>query len=375
MRAANRAQSSTAATDHHVAGLLTPLVVAVIAIVALLLVWPPTVVHAAGAVVAVQKPALRTQVVKADQTGSTAPKVGVAVPAEADTTRADLKPTTGTIMGQAGGGRIGLVDQESAMASRKADEVQTVFHRDLPDAAEAERRTRAVLRPNPPTPRLAEFLAAPYLTSARSLKKLGRITARVGPTTSGGDRYSPQAITTEEVELRSPVDQAYKIGDRLLAFEVQDAMHNDSVVVRPTGVLEVVKVDAGKPDVALIRRQSGRIEVGQRLVFAPIASAQWVEARRVDTADVPTSITWLDEREAQPTLQSYVIIGAGSAKGLSPGDELAIYRRIAKGTTETPAATARVVRVERDHATAIITRQYQTDIAVGMRVRRYAKAP
>lgn len=328
MRAANRAQSSTAATVHHVSGLLTPLVVAVIAIAALLLVWPPSVVHAAG-----------------------------------------------TVVGQAGGGRIGLVDQETAMASRKADEVQTVFHRDLPDAAEAERRTRAVLRPNTPTPRVAELLAAPYLTNARSLRKLGRITARVGSATAGRDRYSPQAITTEEVELQEPADQPYQVGDRLLAFGVQDAVDSDSVVVLPTGMLEVVRVDAGKPAVARIRRQSGRIEVGQRLVLAPSATAQWVEARRVDTADVPTSITWLDEREAQPTLQSFVIIGAGSAKGLAPGDELAIYRHVARGTAETPAATARVVRVERDHATAIITRQYQTDISVGMRVRRYAKAP
>jgi hypothetical protein len=39
------------------------------------------------------------------------------------------------------------------------------------------------------------------------------------------------------------------------------------------------------------------------------------------------------------------------------------------------AATARIVRVERDYATAIITKQYQTDITVGLPVRRYAKAP
>jgi len=69
------------------------------------------------------------------------------------------------------------------------------------------------------------------------------------------------------------------------------------------------------------------------------------------------------------------VIGAGSAKGLTAGDELAIYRRIAKGTSETIAATARVVRVERDYATAVITKQYQTDIAVGLPVRRFAKAP
>jgi hypothetical protein len=34
-----------------------------------------------------------------------------------------------------------------------------------------------------------------------------------------------------------------------------------------------------------------------------------------------------------------------------------------------------VVRVERDHAAAIITRQYDTDVTVGMVARRYAKVP
>jgi len=260
------------------------------------------------------------------------------------------------------------------MNSRKPSEVVTVFHRDLPDAAEAERRTRAVLRPNTPTPRIAEYLSAPFVTTVSAVEKLGRISARVGsPATS--DVYPHRAIKTDEVELEAPEKQSYKVGDRLLAFSAPEVIAKGQVVVLPTGILEVIKADAGKPALALVRRQSGRIEAGQQLLAAPGVSAPWVKAVRLENPDVPTTIAWLDPQEAQPTLQSYFVIAAGSAKGLTAGDEVAIYSRIAKGTSETIAASARIVRVERDFATAIITKQYQTDIAVGLPVRRFAKAP
>jgi hypothetical protein len=105
------------------------------------------------------------------------------------------------------------------------------------------------------------------------------------------------------------------------------------------------------------------------------SDAQWVKAVKLDAPDVSTTVTWFDHQEVMPTLQSFVLIGAGSTQGLKAGDELAIYRRIAKGSTEALVATIRVVRAEKDHAATVITRQYQTDITVGMTARRYAKAP
>mgnify|MGYP006994849411 FL=1 len=295
--------------------------------------------------------------------------------ATADTGRADLSPNVGTLMAERAARRVGLVDQEVAMASRKANEVVTVFHRDLPDAAEAERRTRAVLRPNTPAPRVAEFHSAPFVIAEAVLAKAGRLAGRVGSSQSTGDAYLQRAIMTDQVELRAPALQDYKVGDRLIAFGPPSLLVRGQLLVQPTGVLEVVKAEAGKPALAMVRRQSGRIEEGQHLLPAPEGSASWVKTTRLDTPDVSATIAWLDPHEGQPTLQSFVLLSAGSAGGLMAGDELAIYRRIAQGTTEALAATVRVVRADRDHATAIITQQYQTDIAVGMTARRYAKAP
>jgi len=491
MRAADRAHTSATVPAPQPGALLSRLLVAVIATIALLLVWRPSLLHAQGVAVAAQEPASKTHVVKAGETlwglaaryfgdghqwqalarrngipisndpplevgmrlnvptrpaersakaaelaeapaDSTVPKAALvkageatlpapeATPArasagslaaqtagrgnagsaatgrrtksakpsslpataaeavtaesQADTGKANLKPTTGTVMGESTVRRIGLADQEAAMNSRKPSEVLTVFHRDLPDAAEAERRTRAVLRPNTPAPRIAEYMSAPFVTTARTLETLGRIGARVG-SPSAGDAYPHRAIKTDEVEVEAPVKQGYKVGDRLLAFGPAEAIDKEQVVVFPTGMLEVTRAEAGKPALAVVLRQSGRIEAGQQVLVAPYVSAPWVKAVPLDRPDVPATIRWLDPQEAQPTLQSYLVIGAGSAKGLVPGDEVAIYRRLAKGTTEAMAATARIVRVERDYATAIITKQYQTDITVGLPVRRFAKAP
>jgi len=495
MRAVDRAHTTATVPAQHPGTLLSRLLVAAIATIALLLVWRPSLLHAQGGAVAAQEPASKTHVVKAGETlwglaaryygdghqwralaqrnglpvanepslavglrlsvpaelparsagapalavaradstdpkaapdkagegtlpapeaagsrapagslaaqtagrgnagaaakgrgaastkrapaattaAATAPAAGMS-DSQADTGKANLKPTTGTIMGERSVRRIGLADQDDARNSRKPSEGLTVFHRDLPDAAEAERRTRAVLRPNTPTPRLAEYMSAPFVTSARSLVALGRIAARVG-SPSAGDAYPQRAIKTDEVELEASGKQGYKVGDRLLAFGPPEAIDKEQVVVFPTGLLEVTRAESGKPALAVVRRQSGRIEAGQQIMVAPDIDAPWVKAVPLDKPDVPSTIRWLDPQEAQPTLQSYLVIGTGSAKGLMPGDEVAIYRRLAKGTTEAMAATARIVRVERDYATAIITKQYQTDITVGLPVRRYAKAP
>lgn len=491
MRAANRAHASTAVPNSQAHALLSRLLVAVVATLALLAVWRPSLLHAQDTAPASQEASSRSHIVKAGETlwslaaryygdghqwqnlarrngipitnepplkvgmrlsvparptvrgakaaevaaapaDSTVPKVALtkagegtlpapeatasrapsgslagqtsgkgnagAAPAArasnpprqapsasasvapsgpavaADTSKANLTPTVGTMMGERGIRRIGLADQEAAMNSRKASEVVTVFHRDLPDAAEAERRTRAVLRPNTPTPRTAEYLSAPFVVAEKSLEKTGRIAARVGsPQSSEG--YPQRAIKTDQVELEAADKQSFKVGDRLVVFGAPARVDKAQLLVIPTGILEVVKAEAGKPALALVRRQAGRIEAGQQVLPAADISAPWIKTVRLDAPDIVTTVKWLDPNETQPTLQSFVVLGAGSAKGLAAGDELAIYRRIAKGTTETVAALVRVVRVERDYATTIITKQYQTDISLGMTAKRYAKAP
>jgi LysM repeat protein len=297
---------------------------------------------------------------------------------EPDTSRLNFQPQhSSELMTARQGTRIGLVDVEAQVASRKTSEVETVFHRDLPDAAEAERRTRAVLRPNAPAPRQAEFDAAPFVVSPSDLLKAGSIIRRVGSPETTESGYPQRAIVTDQIEVRPPAGVTYSVGQRFVAVTTPAAVDKQTLIAIPAGIVEIVRVEAGKPVVAVLTRQSGRVEQGQRLLPATGASAPWLTAQKIEAPDVKTSVRWIDPHELQPTLQSFLMLAAGSTQGVKAGDEFGLYR---SGTTEQPAqeslvATVRVVRSEVAGSSAVITRQYQSDIAVGLSARRVAKAP
>lgn len=303
----------------------------------------------------------------------------VATPAlEPDTSRVNFQPQHASeLMMARKGTRIGLVDLEAQEASRKQSEVETVFHRDMPDAAEAERRTRAVLRPNTPAPRQAEFDAAPFVVLESELAKAGSITKRVGSPGSAEREYPQRAIMTDQIEVRPPVGVTYTVGQRLVAVTTPTAAGKQSMIAIPAGIVEIVRVAAGKPVLAVLTRQSGRVEQGQRLLPATGSSAPWLTVQKLAEPDVPTSVRWIDPHELQPTLQSFLMLVAGASQGVKAGDEFGLYRN---GTKDQPSqeslvATVRVVRSEAAGSAAVITRQYQSDIGVGLTARRLAKAP
>lgn len=296
--------------------------------------------------------------------------------AKADSSKADLSPQRGTPLVNRGVSRIGLVDQGGQAASRKSSEVETVFHRDMPDAAEAERRTRAALRPNTPVPRRAELESAPFLVTEAELAAAGRVDQRLGSRTDFPADYPQRAIKTDRVTLVAPAGVTYKVGDRLLAITTQAYQSSKAPrIAIPTGVLVVTRAEPGKPALAELDRQMGRVEQGQRVVAAPTASAEWVKAVALSAPDLSTTVRWLDAAELLPTLQSFLLLGAGASQGLQAGDEVAIYRQPEGAATEGLAATVRVVRVDRETSAAVITRQYVPEIAVGLTARRFAKAP
>lgn len=431
MRAANQPPSSTAVVSNQVHFSVYRILVARLSTVALLFVWHPAVVHgqeAGGRIVSVfdttvdqvQDAATTTHVVRAGETlwgiaaryfgdghqwptlarrnrlaitGPAPLQVGTKLTVPVSPVIRQAKAANAAPSASAGKGRlpakaaavasarqgtrIGLVDLEAQEASRKTSEVETVFHRDLPDAAEAERRTRAVLRPNAPAPRQAEFDAAPFVVSPSDLVKAGSIIRRIGSAETTESGYPQRAIVTDQIEVRPPAGVTYSVGQRLVAVTTPAAVDKQTLIAIPAGIVEIVRVEAGKPAVAVLLRQSGRVEQGQRLLPATGASAPWLTAQKIEAPDVKTSVRWIDPHELQPTLQSFLMLAAGSTQGVKAGDEFGLYR---SGTTEQPAqeslvATVRVVRSEVAWSSAVITRQYQSDIAVGLSARRVAKAP
>ncbi|WP_337170393.1 LysM peptidoglycan-binding domain-containing protein [Gemmatimonas aurantiaca] len=308
---------------------------------------------------------------------SVTPRSAAAQGAGADTGRLNLQPSRGTLMSEGQGTvRVGLVNQHEQAAARKTSEALTVFHRDIPDAAEGERRAMAAIRPNTPVPRQAEFDAAPFLLTGDQRDATGTIGRRVGTGGNAGtDGYPQRAIKTDEVELSPAPRGSFTVGQRLVAFSESRLADGKTIVAVPTGVLEVTEAEAGRPAVAVVRRQSGRIEAGQRVVVSNGEPAPRGQAERLAAPDVSTTVRWLESTELLPTLQSYLVLGAGSAQGLKAGDEVALYHRPAGSASDVLTATVRVVRVDDGSSTAIILRQYGHEITTGMTARRFAKAP
>ena len=332
---------------------------------------------AASGVAATARPTAQAARVAAVTAIDTAPR-SPAEPADSETSRTSFQqPRANELLVARKVQAIGLVDLEAQEASRKDSEVQTVFHRDMPDAAEAERRTRASLRPNTPAPRQAEYDAAPFVVLPSTLAKAGLLTKRVGSPVTTESGYPQRAILTDQVEVRPPAGVTYAVGQRLVAVTMLASTDKRSMIAIPTGVVEVVAVGRGKPVLAVLVRQSGRVEQGQRLLLATGSPAPWLTAQTLEEPDVKTGVRWVDPSELQPTLQSFLLLAAGSAQGVKAGDEFGLYRNGSKAepAQESLVATVRVVRSETTGSSAVIMRQYQSDIAVGLAARRLAKAP
>lgn len=297
-----------------------------------------------------------------------------AAPAPAEPESLALQRRQQTLLGREGRVRIGLVSNDDQTASRKSSEVLTVFHRDIPDAAEAERRTKAVLRPNTPVPRQGELDAAPYLLTEAEHAQAGSIAGRIGAPQSELEAYPDRALRSDEIALRAAPKKSFRVGEVLQSYASMPASIKGRLVAVPTGVVEVTAVRPNGEAVAVIREQSARIEQGQRLAPAAGAPAPRIDAEKLSTPDVATTVVWLDPSQTIPTLQSYLLVGAGSAKGVKAGDEFALYHH-PKGGTEAQMAVARIVRVGGDYAAAVIVRQSGADIHAGMTARRIAKAP
>ncbi|MEO7359726.1 MAG: hypothetical protein ABI120_05315, partial [Gemmatimonadaceae bacterium] len=72
-----------------------------------------------------------------------------------------------------------------------------------------------------------------------------------------------------------------------------------------------------------------------------------------------------------PSLQSYLVLGAGEPQGVKIGDQFALVKRFGLGpdAVEQRVAVVRVVRVTAFGSSAIVVRQEQPGIGVGSAAR------
>jgi hypothetical protein len=154
-------------------------------------------------------------------------------------------------------------------------------------------------------------------------------------------------------------------------------MPNGSRVVVPGGILQVIQADPGKPVVAIVRSQSGIIEQGQLLQYAEGEPAAAGRATASSGDPVRTSVVWVEHGAALPTLQSFIMLDAGTGQGVRAGDEFALVRTRGSANTgeEERIAVVRVVRSSPTGSTAIVIKQDRAEIATGVVAKRVARLP
>lgn len=271
--------------------------------------------------------------------------------------------------------RIGLVEPGAAAAARGSD-AATIFIRRVPTMEEAQAQARAAMRTNSIVPRRGEYDAAPFALTASRLAQAGRIVRRVGTAAVGSSKDAQRVIIADEVEITAPAGTRLSVGDRLYALRDQGALANGNRIGLPGGVLVVTQADAGKPVIAVVRSQSGLIEQGHYVVGVTGEPASAVSSSAASADQLRTSVLWVENEALLPTLQSYLLLGSGTAQGVQAGDEFALVKARGSANTgeEQRIAVVRVVRSDALGSTAIVVRQDRGEIAPGVIARRVARA-
>jgi hypothetical protein len=290
----------------------------------------------------------------------------------ADTARLALRPQVGKELAPRVGGTIGLVTGDEQRASRLPTEGFTVFHRDLPDPVEAERRTRALLTPNTPAPRHGEYHAAPFPVDATRLAKTPVVgTGQVSR--AQGEPFPRRYRVDDEVPLFLPAGVTVAVGDRLAPVDLVGAIGSSVRVVEPAGVLEVVRV-APRMARAVVRSQSGTITEGQALLPVVGSAATWQQAVAAEGEPLMVPVQWMANVTRLQSPQGFVILGAGDAQGVRAGDRFALRGRTARSEgPEEVVAHVRVVRVDRGTSSAKVTYVQQAAVPAAVMAHRIAR--
>ncbi|MEO7521411.1 MAG: LysM peptidoglycan-binding domain-containing protein, partial [Gemmatimonas sp.] len=271
--------------------------------------------------------------------------------------------------------RFIIVVANDARSARGRDD-STIFLRRVPTLEEATASVRSATVMQTIAPRRGEYEAAPFTMAPERVLQGGRVGRRVGAAAVGSLEGAQRALIADEVEVIPPAGRTYAVGDRLMAVREVGKLLDGLSVIEPSGVLLVTQADAGKPAVAVVKSQSGVIEQGQPL--HPVEGEAASPLRAVGGGDgLKSSVVWVDQESALPTLQSFLLLDAGTAQGVRAGDEFALMRVRGSANTgeEERIALVRVVRSGASGSTAIVIKQDRAEIAKGVIARRVARLP
>lgn len=257
-----------------------------------------------------------------------------------------------------------------------APATRTVFYQQPRGRTEPATQDSGLARAERPTVRTGEYLAAPYIDREGGPRGAGQILSSAEVSAFPVASVARTMMLADRVLIRPPqsAPSATK-GDRYLSFALGPSLYGYGQVVIPTGVLVVERSLAGAPVEARVIAAFEAVSSGQRLI--PLGALPSLKLPRPAPASrgATAQVLWVSGAPALATLQSYVVIGAGTTSGLASGDQITLERSAASPSPGTPIARAVVVRVMPRSATALVIEQTQAEIQPGVLVRVTAKMP
>ena len=228
------------------------------------------------------------------------------------------------------------------------------------------------------TVRPGEYEAAPYVVDGRSALIAGRVVGAVDAPALGLSSDAGFKLF-DRIYVTVPASLPMAVGDRMIVARTDESITDVGRVVEPTGVLRIDSLASGRHAIATIVRQFAAIVPGEGVV-APGRSFEKTSVRPVDGAyPLTAKLLWIQGSPRLPSVQTYVILGAGEGAGVRAGDQFTVLddSRFSDGTSAPSVATVTVtiVRVTPLAATGIVVHQTQPEIREGMPTRLTARMP
>lgn len=224
----------------------------------------------------------------------------------------------------------------------------------------------APLHAQPDDRRQQDYRSAPYAAAPGDPSAAGEVHAL--------DALAPAARTLgrrfllgDEVRVVLPAAAVPSPGARFLTVSRERGLADGTVILRPTGVIEVLEFEG-----AFVRGRVVQLldlmEAGQPLVPLPSASPAAAGA-----AGGTAYVRWTDGGARLLSLQDWLLLRPTDGSALVEGDVVALVEpvRDAAGAEigEQTVATARVVRVSTHGASAMITAVRRPVVRVGTLAR------
>lgn len=246
-----------------------------------------------------------------------------------------------------------------------------------------DRMQRGVLgRSERPLVRPGDWYPAPAVVAEGGIPGSGRVRERVEETGIASQRPADRLQIADRISITLPSGQVGRVGDRYLAYRLDELLTDGRQVMVPTGVVTVEALRPSGEAIARIVDLYDHMRVDQRVTtFEPFTPVAGGEGPQPLTGGPSARVVWIQNAPVLPSLHQYLVLDGGQSLAKT-GDQFTLLREGVDATGATPGpdapetlAVVQVIKVAPGGITAMVIDQAQPGLQVGTRARLTAKMP